>query len=137
MDQRQLFEMDQLPTVINLNIGGKLFATKLITLRKYPDSMLAEMFNGQNTPDKDTDGNYFIDRNGKHFDHILDFLRDNSYRPPKDVILEVLEEAEYFKLSTYVEKLKQSPPIWPTIERIELGRRQILQYEEFKNQIVT
>jgi hypothetical protein len=50
-----------------------------------------------------------------------------SYRPPKDVILENLEEAEYFKLSTYVEKLKQSPPIWPTIERIELGRRQILQ----------
>ena len=99
--------------------------------------MLAEMFNGQNTPDKDTDGNYFIDRNGKHFDHILDFLRDNSYRPPKDVILEVLEEAEYFKLSTYVEKLKQSPPIWPTIERIELGRRQIVQYDEFKNQIVT
>jgi hypothetical protein len=58
---------------------------------------------------------YFIDRNGKHIDHILDFLRDNSYRPPKDVILENLEEAEYFKLSTYVEKLKQSPPIWPTI----------------------
>ena len=99
--------------------------------------MLAQMFKGQNTPDKDKDGNYFIDRNGKHFDHILDFLRDDNYHSPKHVILEVLEEAKYFNLSHYVEKLKQSLSIWPTIERIEQGRRQILRYQELKNQILT
>lgn len=99
--------------------------------------MLAQMYKGQNTPDKDKDGNYFIDRNGKHFDHILDFLRDDNYLPPKHVILEVLEEAKYFNLSHYVEKLKQSLSIWPTIERIEQGRRQILRYQELKNQILT
>jgi hypothetical protein len=43
--------------------------------------MLAEMLNGQNTPDKDNDGNYFIDRNGKHIVHIVDFRRNDNYLP--------------------------------------------------------
>jgi uracil-DNA glycosylase len=60
--------------------------------------MLAQIFSGQRTLDKDKDGNYFIDRNGKHFDHILDFLRDGKYLPPQDVIEEVLKDAKYFRL---------------------------------------
>jgi len=70
--------------------------------------MLAKMFTGQRTPEKDKDGNYFIDRNGKHFDHILDFLRDDKYLPPHDVIEEVLKDAKYFRLYGYVERLQLS-----------------------------
>ena len=77
--------------------------------------MLAKMFTGQRTPDKDKDGNYFIDRNGKHFDHILDFLRDDTYLPPQDVIEEVLKDAKFFRLYEYVERLQLSQlsgPAW-------------------------
>ena len=77
--------------------------------------MLAKMFTGQRTPDKDKDGNYFIDRNGKHFDHILDFLRDDKYLPPHDVIEEVLKDAKYFGLYEYVYRLQPlhiCEPIW-------------------------
>jgi hypothetical protein len=41
-------------------------------------SVLGQMFNDYNTPDKDKDGCYFIDRSGKYFDHILEFLRDDD-----------------------------------------------------------
>lgn len=52
----------QFPSIINLNVGGKLFATRLMTLQRFSDSMLAVMFSGRHTIDKDNDGNYFIDR---------------------------------------------------------------------------
>ena len=68
--------------------------------------MLAQIFSGPRTLDKDKDGNYFIERNGKHFDHILDFLRDDKYLPPKDVMKEVLKDANYFGLNEYVYRLQ-------------------------------
>ena len=98
--------MDQYPTVIHLNVGGRLFATKIETLLKYKNSMLGEMFNGENTPDKDKDGCYFIDRSGKYFDHILNYLRDGSYLPPIDKMTAVINEAQYFKLVIYAEKMQ-------------------------------
>ena len=52
----------QFPNVINLSVGGKKFATRLTTLRKYPDSMLAVMFSGRHAVDTDQENNYFIDR---------------------------------------------------------------------------
>ena len=98
--------MDQFPAVINLNVGGKLFATKLETLRKEPRSLLAVMFDDQSKPDKDKDGCYFIDRSGKYFDHILNYLRDGSYLPPIDKMTAVINEAQYFNLVKYAESMQ-------------------------------
>jgi hypothetical protein len=53
-----------------------------------PRSLLGVMFNGQNKPDKDKDGCYFIDRSGQYFDHILNHLRDGTYLPPSDILTE-------------------------------------------------
>jgi 1,2-phenylacetyl-CoA epoxidase catalytic subunit len=61
------------------------------------------MFNGQSKPDKDKDGCYFIDRSGKYFDHILNYLRDSSYRPPSDIMAAVINEAQYFHLGEYAQ----------------------------------
>jgi hypothetical protein len=64
------------------------------------------MFNGSYTPDKDKDGCYFIDRSGKYFDHILNYLRDGGYRPPIDEMKAVINEAQYFKLVKYAETMQ-------------------------------
>jgi len=77
------------PPVVQLNVGGHLFSTFLSTLRRHPESRLAEMFSGQQAPRLRTDsaGRYFIDRDGAHFGAVLDFLR--SDRVPTEHVREV------------------------------------------------
>ena len=98
--------MAPLPEIIHLNLGGTLFTTRLETLRKYPSSKLGDMFNGFSHPPKDKDGCFFIDKSGQYFDHILEFLRDDSYLPPVDIVKAVIRDALYFDLKEYVQRLK-------------------------------
>ena len=84
--------------------------TLLSTLRKYPDSMLAAMFSGRHDVSQDDDGHYFIDTNGTHFCHILDYLRHESL-PPHDVVEPVYKLAVYFGIQDLVDQLQASPRI--------------------------
>lgn len=52
----------QLPSVVELSVGGVLFTTRLCTLRRYPDSLLAAMFSGKYRLDHDEAYRVFIDR---------------------------------------------------------------------------
>lgn len=64
---------------MTLNVGGTLYSTTLETLTRFPDSMLGAMFRAGTsmTPNLNPQGggHYFIDRDGKAFRHILNFLR--------------------------------------------------------------
>ena len=62
---------------IKLIVGGATFVTSLSTLTSIPGNFFASMFSGnyEMLPDDD-DGSYFIDRDGTHFRHILNFLRE-------------------------------------------------------------
>ena len=96
------------PSKIKLNVGGTYFTTGLTTITKESGSVFEAMFSGQFkvSPDED-DGAYFIDRNPKHFDLILDFLRgalipsklDESQRE------ELRVEADFFQLGGLVQLL--------------------------------
>ena len=82
---------------IRLNVGGVRFETTLTTIRRIPDSMLAVMFSGQHTVNKDDDGFVFIDRSPTHFDGILNFLRTGTV--PVGMPHQGLEaELEYYGL---------------------------------------
>lgn len=63
----------QFPEVVPLNIGGAHFTTRLSTLRRYEDTMLAAMFSGRHYIPTDAEGRYFIDRDGAHFGYVLRF----------------------------------------------------------------
>lgn len=78
-----------LPRVISLNVGGYKFVTTLSTLTKDSNSMLAAMFSGRHHLNTDSEGRYFIDRDGSYFEHILNFLRDSSHLPSPNIALEV------------------------------------------------
>ena len=52
----------QFPSIVNINVGGKKFATRLSTLLRFPESMLAAMFSGRHEVEVDADNHYFIDR---------------------------------------------------------------------------
>ena len=69
--------------VVELNVGGHLFTTTRTTLCKYGNTMLASMFAGDMTPAYvDSQGRYFIDRDGTHFATILAYLREEPIRLP-------------------------------------------------------
>lgn len=126
---------DQFPSVINLNVGGYLFTTSLSTLTKYEDSMLAVMFSGRHEISRDENGRFFVDRDGKYFRYILNFIRSNDL-PPDSVTLEVLKEAEFFCMITLIEKLESNAPKIISLRRREYFRQLIPEYEQIKNNII-
>ncbi|XP_057998449.1 FH protein interacting protein FIP2 isoform X5 [Hevea brasiliensis] len=88
-------------SVVRLNIGGKKFCTTVDTLtQREPDSMLAAMFSGRHTVCEDPEKGYvFVDRDGKHFRHILNWLRDGVVPTLTDAeYSELMREAEYYQL---------------------------------------
>lgn len=95
---------------VKLDIGGHQFTTSILTLTKEADSMLAAMFSGRHALKTEADGSYFIDRDGTHFRHILNYLRDGCIKegtlPCSDAVLrELLTEGEYYQLSGLVDIL--------------------------------
>ncbi|TQE06109.1 hypothetical protein C1H46_008305 [Malus baccata] len=88
-------------SLIRLNIGGKKFCTTIDTLtHREPDSLLAAMFSGRHSLCQEAEKGYvFLDRDGKHFRHILNWLRDGVVPTLKDSeYSELLREAEYYQL---------------------------------------
>eukprot|EP00913_Durusdinium_trenchii_P004382 g4061.t1 len=78
MMNRRSQALMEFPSIVHLNIGGQRLTTTLATLRAEPDSMLGLMFSGKHPVLRDADGCYFIDRDGRQFHHILNYLRDGT-----------------------------------------------------------
>ncbi|XP_038985483.1 FH protein interacting protein FIP2 isoform X2 [Phoenix dactylifera] len=118
------------PSPVLLNIGGKKYATTIDTLtQREPDSMIAAMFSGRHTVSRDSEtGTIFVDRDGKHFRHILNWLRDGVIPMLKDSeYQELLREAEYYQLlglvdhiNTNLNKKKDEDGSEPELTRTEI-----------------
>ena len=118
-------------TVVELNVGGIKFTTTISTLTSVPSTYFEAMFSGRHTnnnsnnyPNKpvsrndqnnnddnspnntSNDNYYFIDRDGKHFRHILNFLRCSGVvvSLPTDEASkrELLIEADFYGLDSLV-----------------------------------
>ncbi|BBH04480.1 potassium channel tetramerisation domain-containing protein / pentapeptide repeat-containing protein [Prunus dulcis] len=98
-------------SVIRLNVGGNKFCTSVDTLtQREPNSMLAAMFSGRHNIACEEDcekGYVFIDRDGTHFRHILNWLRDATVPLLEErcKYSELLREAEYFQLVGLTEEI--------------------------------
>ncbi|XP_006364735.1 FH protein interacting protein FIP2 isoform X4 [Solanum tuberosum] len=105
------YHSDSSSSMVRLNIGGRKFCTTLDTLtQREPDSMLAAMFSGRHTICQESEkGHIFVDRDGKHFRHILNWLRDGVIPPLKDSeYAQLLREAEYYQLLGLVDGIKSA-----------------------------
>merc|ERR1712158_309472 len=82
---------------VKLNVGGSLHYTTIGTLTKH-DNMLRAMFSGRMEVLTDSEGWILIDRCGKHFGTILNFLRDGDVALPeiRTEVSELRAEAKYF-----------------------------------------
>ncbi|EZA47065.1 hypothetical protein DMN91_001452 [Ooceraea biroi] len=94
---------------VKLNIGGSLHYTTIGTLQKH-DTMLRAMFSGRMEVLTDSEGWILIDRCGKHFGTILNFLRDGSVPLPESTkeMAELLAEAKYYCISELAESCEQA-----------------------------
>jgi len=84
---------------IKLDVGGHHYSSTVQTLTAVPDSLLAKIVRGE-VPAEISDGRIFIDRDGRHFRHILNFLRDpQNFKvriKDKNLLEEVKREAHYY-----------------------------------------
>ena len=96
-----LVKMDK---IISLNVGGVHYDVAYTTLTVCKDTMLAKLVNGA-IPSRELNGRIFIDRNGKIFDHILDFLRNGSewMLPEKhDLVKRIYLEAKFYGIEDLI-----------------------------------
>jgi N-acetylneuraminic acid mutarotase len=61
---------------VELNIGGCRFQTSVQTLRRIPQTFFDAYFSGRYVQDVCEDGSIFVDRDGEHFGHVLQYMRD-------------------------------------------------------------
>ena len=96
--------------VVDLDIGGTRFKTTLCSLRKVPHTLFDVIFSREwEEIEKQADGSVFLDRDGTHFAHILNFLRhpDEEILLPKDAFVKqlILREARFYKVDALVDFL--------------------------------
>lgn len=103
--------------IVTLNVGGRRFVTTAATLSSVEGSFLWKLVTAQQqsaaAPRASLSGEFFIDRNGKLFEYILEYLRtvrfgepDHSLALPADQteLAQIVREAEFFGLPGLADK---------------------------------
>jgi len=90
--------------MVKLNVGGVKYLTTRSTLCSKGDNFFTALLNGK-IPSTKYEEYYFIDRDGKSFHFVLEFLRTGQFEIPKYISEQsVLREVSYYgiHLSNYV-----------------------------------
>ena len=105
------------PSILNLNVGGIVYTTNLTTIKN--SKKLKQMFSGSEEIAQDSIGNYFIDRDGSLFRHVLNFLRTRKLCLPQpfDELEQLSAEADFYQvdnltkaIQTLREDRRRNPP---------------------------
>ncbi|CAO4367607.1 unnamed protein product [Caenorhabditis nigoni] len=90
--------------IVKLNVGGVQFQTLKSTLTKF-DGMFKVMMETEIPVQRDENSCVFIDRSPKHFEKILNFMRDGHVALPEspEDVKEIQAEAQYYLLTGLVD----------------------------------
>jgi len=103
-------DSQKFPKIVELNVGGLHYTVACSTLTKFENTTLTTMFSGKWAVPCDKEGRYFIDRDGKMFRYILNYLRspDKMGLPSDSGDLEQLKcEADYYQLKALEELIEK------------------------------
>uniref|UniRef100_A0A6A7GB03 BTB/POZ domain-containing protein kctd15-like n=2 Tax=Hirondellea gigas TaxID=1518452 RepID=A0A6A7GB03_9CRUS len=95
---------------VHIDVGGAIYTSSLETLTRFPESRLARLFNGTIPIVLDSlKQHYFIDRDGKMFRHVLNYMRHGRLILPDDFtdFELLLEEARFFEITGLVGQLEE------------------------------
>lgn len=105
------------------------YETSALTLRKYSDSLLGRMFSDENMritglTKADRFGEYFIDRNGRYFECVLDFYRTGQIFVPSSIpVMAIREEIAFFQLPVDERQILVQGEMWgDRIAKIAMSR---------------
>lgn len=107
------FRLQELCSVICVNVGGVRFDTTRETLKKEPESILAQIFEPDTTesPLLIKDGSLFLDRNPDTFKAVLDYLRLGELNPSiaqdESLIWALKKESAFLKLPLLSQTLEK------------------------------
>lgn len=88
------------PKIVQLDVGGTLYKVSRDTLERCEGSMLASLISDHWKEGNSDDEHIFIDRNGRLFEYVLDYLRANKvYLPASVNINAVKEEFEFYGIA--------------------------------------
>ncbi|XP_059140604.1 BTB/POZ domain-containing protein kctd15-like [Physella acuta] len=113
---------------VHIDVGGSIYTSSLETLTRFPESKLARMFNGSIPIVLDAlKQHYFIDRDGKLFRYILNYLRTQRLVVPTefDEFEQLYEEARYYELAGMLkdlENIKKAKDISKVVKEIKTER---------------
>ena len=92
--------------IVNLNVGGRKFATTKFTLLSINDTFFTVLLSGRIPSYKDDSGAIFIDRDPELFSIILNYLRTSQLFNVTENNVDVLKhEAEFYGIAPLVHKL--------------------------------
>jgi hypothetical protein len=100
---------------VELNIGGYRYQTSVQTLRRVPHTFFDAYFSGRYAQDVCNDGSIFVDRDGEHFGHILEYMRDGvvsvaepGARPSVSLLHALKREFGFYCFELYAERVTKS-----------------------------
>jgi hypothetical protein len=96
-----------------LNISGYRFETSVQTLQWLPHTFCGAYFSGRYAQDLCADGSIFVDRDGPHFSHVLEYMRDGcvlvaepGIRPSVDLLRALKREFGFYCIELVHERPK-------------------------------
>jgi len=107
------YRLQELCSVITLNVGGERFETTRETLKREPDSILAKIFDPDTTesPILIKDGVFFLDRDPLTFQVILSYLRHGELKPSiadnEALVWDLQKEVDFLKLPGLAEQIEK------------------------------
>jgi hypothetical protein len=116
---------------VELNIGGFRFETSVETLRRVPHTFFDAYFSGRYAQDVCADGSIFVDRDGAHFGHVLEYMRDGvvsvaepGARPSVSLLRALKREFGFYCIELCVEQPMQpnQPEVALVMGGIHSGR---------------
>ncbi|CAO4376394.1 unnamed protein product [Caenorhabditis nigoni] len=91
--------------IVNLNVGGRIFATSCNTLSWIPDSFFTSLLSGRMNSVRDASGAIFIDRDPDVFRVILNYLRTKQVDLGGLKVATLKHEALFFGLTPLIRRL--------------------------------